>query len=238
VIESYVTIHGSHAYGLNSPVSDMDYRGFFFLTPEQFFGLGKPTDTYQSITDKVDTASWEFRKFVGLALNSNPNVLETLFTDERDVQKDIHGIGTALRSRANDWFLSRKVEITFGGYAKQQLTKFTKNIDKWDDIGLRKDVMHCVRLLYMAEQMLETGNLTVRFDKETDVGKLNFMLSIRRGQVKPLPVYQWCEQRLEALKELCAKSPLPSEPNHEKVNSFVQNVMFSMYSGGKGVLGH
>jgi predicted nucleotidyltransferase len=214
---AYLTIHGSHAYGLNGPKSDVDHRGFFHLTPEQFFGLKGGPEQEESNDGQVDFVAWEFRKFVRLAANSNPNVIETLFTDDRDVL--IRGrAGVTLRLNAAKWFLSKKVETTFGGYAMGQLKKLSKNLDKWEDPGVRKDAMHCVRLIYMAQEVLETGKLTVKFTRPEQT---NFMLSIRRGILKPVPVFQWAEQQLDTLKAFRQNSRLPEEPLHNEIEAFV-----------------
>lgn len=224
-VANYLTIHGSHAYGLNGPKSDMDHRGYFFWTPQQFFGMNGGPEQLQSNDGKIDSVVWEFRKFVRLASQSNPNVLETLFTDSRDVLVSCP-VATELRTHGQDWFLSKKVETTFGGYARQQFQRLGKNLEKWDDVGIRKDAMHCVRLIYMAQEMLETGKLTVRFVRPEQT---NFMLAIRRGQVKPIPVFQWAMQNLDGLAALRQNSKLPDEPKLDTINEFVIKVLQEVY---------
>lgn len=229
---AYLTIHGSHAYGLNTPTSDMDQRGFFFWSKQDFFGLRSGPEQIETKTENLDYVIWEFRKFVRLAAASNPNVLETLFTDQRDVLiRDSTGVAAMLREHAQDWFLSKKVETTFGGFARQQFTRLSKNFDKWDDPGVRKDAMHCVRLIYMAQEMLTTGNLTIKFDSKTAPEKVNFMLAIRRGQAKVIPVLQWAEQNLENLKTLRQASRLPDEPKLDTIEDFVYSAMKLEYEG-------
>lgn len=221
----YLTIHGSHAYGLNGPTSDTDHRGFFFAEPDDFWGLKDGPESFLSNDKVIDTAVWEFRKFVRLALNSNPNVLETLFTRDRDVLMQ-GATSVVLRQKAADWFLSKKVETTFGGYANQQFQRLSRNLDKWEDVGVRKDAMHCVRLIYMAQEMLTEGKLTVRFERPEQV---NFMLAIRRGQVKVIPVLQWAQTELDKLKAMRDNSALPAEPKTDLVNKFVIKTMKERY---------
>ena len=230
----YLTVHGSHAYGLNGPNSDLDLRGFFFQKPEDFFGLkGGPDQEEANVFNdqgKIvrDVTVWEFRKFLKLASGSNPNILETLFTADLDVKISGNPSET-LRKHAKDWFLSRQVEKTFGGYAHQQMVRLGKNLEKWDDAGVRKDAMHCVRLIYFMKEMLGTGNLTVRFDADKHPEKVNFMLAIRRGDVKVLPVYNWCLEEIAAARELVKDSPLPETPNHEAIEQFTFETLKRMY---------
>lgn len=228
VSNGYLTIHGSHGYGLNGPTSDMDHRGFFFLDKETFFSLNQGPEQVDSNKDGLDFVSWEFRKFIRLAASSNPNVIETLFTDPRDVLTSSLA-SSILRTNARDWFLSKKVKTTFGGYASQQFGKLSKNFDKWEDSGVRKDAMHCVRLIYMAQEMLETGNLTVKFDTQRHPEKVNFMMSIRRGTVKSVPVFLWAQQNLETLDDLKAKSSLPEEPKLDLIHKFVRDTLIAHY---------
>lgn len=229
---AYLTVHGSHAYGLNGPKSDLDLRGFFFLPPEQFFGLHGGPEQYED-PDEDDSVVWEFRKFVRLAGACNPNIVETLFTDHSDVRTSCI-YSSVLRAMGKDWFLSKKVNKTFGGYAKGQFLKLTKNIEKWEDPGVRKDAMHCVRLIYFAQQILTEGDLTIRIDPKRVPERYNFCMAIRRGQVKPIPVYQWAEQQFEVLDRLEAESKLPADAKWDKIEQFARNVMEEVYGTNRG----
>jgi predicted nucleotidyltransferase len=225
---AYLTVHGSHAYGLNGPKSDLDLRGFFFLPPEQFFGLHGGPEQYEK-PDEDDYVTWEFRKFVRLAGANNPNILETLFTDLEDIRFQTLPAMT-LRYHARDWFLSKKVNKTFGGYAKGQFLKLAKNIDKWEDPGVRKDAMHCVRLIFFAQQMLTEGRLDVKINAQRQPEKYNLCMAIRRGQAKPVHVYQWAEQQFELLDKLEAESKLPVEAKWPEIEAFVRETLESVYN--------
>lgn len=227
---AYLTVHGSHAYGLNGPKSDLDLGGFYFLPREQFFSLNGGPEQYED-PDEEDSVMWEFRKFIRLAGACNPNIVETLFTDLSDVRETCT-TAYALRFNARDWFLSKKVNKTFGGYAKGQFLKLTKNIEKWEDPGTRKDAMHCVRLIYFAQQILSEGNLTVRIDAKRYPERYNFCMAIRRGQVKPIPVYQWAEQQFEILDKLEAESKLPADAKWDEIEEFTRSTLESAYIHG------
>lgn len=123
----YEYIRGSEAYGTALPknaninaVSDIDTAGVFICPIEQIYGIGAD---YQDIIadEKNDNVWYEIGKFFNLLVNSNPNILESLWIPNRcilyetDIIKDI---------KANrDIFLSKKVYETFGGYARSQVKK-------------------------------------------------------------------------------------------------------------------
>lgn len=224
----YITVHGSHAYGLNGPTSDTDLRGFHFETPEQFFGLNQGPATVESNQDGVDYVTWEFRKFIRLASLCNPNVIETLFTESRDVRQT-GWVSQELRKNAQDWFLSKKAEKTFGGYAYQQFLKLSKNFDKWEDPGVRKDAMHCVRLIYFVQDILTDGRLTIKVDIKRQPERYNFMMGIRRGQVKAVPAFLWAKEQFDIIEELGKKTTLPEDAKHEVIDMFVQRVLKDRY---------
>jgi predicted nucleotidyltransferase len=73
---------GSTAFGLNTPESDVDYRGVFVNTePAKILGLEKLDHVQKQETD--DIVYYEVRKFFELLRNGNTGALEILFTDEQ-----------------------------------------------------------------------------------------------------------------------------------------------------------
>lgn len=75
---------GSHAYGTNIATSDVDYRGIFVADPvysrTSLFTVGEVSDASEE-----DTKIYEIDKFIKLAIESNPNIVELLWTDMSDV---------------------------------------------------------------------------------------------------------------------------------------------------------
>ena len=71
---------GSTAYGLNTPTSDVDYRGIFVNTePSKILGLEKFDHVQKQETD--DIVYYEVRKFFELLRSGNTGALEILFTE-------------------------------------------------------------------------------------------------------------------------------------------------------------
>lgn len=75
------SLGGSRAYGLDTPESDMDYRGVFINTePSKILGLDRMDHVQKQETD--DVVYYEFRKFFELLRNGNTGALELLFTEK------------------------------------------------------------------------------------------------------------------------------------------------------------
>lgn len=118
---------GSHSYGMSLPTSDVDFRGIFVAdslyvrTP--FYQVGEVNDTTEE-----DTVIYELNKFMKLVLDNNPNVVETLWVDQRHIVYDTPAY-QLLRSHAGD-FLTSKIAFTTSGYALGQLKRI-KGHNKW-----------------------------------------------------------------------------------------------------------
>lgn len=118
---------GSLAYGTNLPTSDVDVRGIFVApaisirTP--FFPIYE-----QSIEQEEDTKYYELNKFMQLALDCNPNVIELLWTEPSDITYATPAYDL-LRAAAPQ-LLSSKIAFTTSGYAISQLKRI-KGHNKW-----------------------------------------------------------------------------------------------------------
>lgn len=115
----FATIAGSHLYGTNQEGSDEDYRGVCALPPSIVYGFQENFE--QTTCKEPDLEIYSIIKFARLAADSNPNVLELLF-----VPPEFWLLETS------DWvelydirhkFLSKRVAITFAGYARSQLKR-------------------------------------------------------------------------------------------------------------------
>ena len=115
---------GSHAYGTNTPTSDLDVRGIMIPPSDYYLGM-KRVEQFQEAGDgtetKPDLVVYELRKDLNLAADANTNILELLFCDDSDVLK-ITPAGEKLRA-SRHLFLSKKARHTFSGYAMSQLKK-------------------------------------------------------------------------------------------------------------------
>lgn len=109
-------ISGSNAYGLDTPTSDTDIKGVFFLSKNQFYGLDHVEQVSNETNDEV---YYELGRFTELLIKNNPNILELLATpDDCIIYK--HPIMDRLHINL---FLSKLCKETFGGYAVTQIKK-------------------------------------------------------------------------------------------------------------------
>jgi predicted nucleotidyltransferase len=121
-----LTRHGSHAYGLNTPTSDEDFKGVAVPPREYFLGFASVFE--QAESSAPDLVVYEVRKFFRLARDCNPNIVEVLYTDPAD-----HLVRTPVGERllaGRDLFLSRKARHTFSGYAIAQLKRLSAH-QRW-----------------------------------------------------------------------------------------------------------
>ena len=152
-----IFITGSHAYGMNTPSSDLDMKAIAILPPELTFRVGEPVETLTlhpedferhpefleilGIDAPTDFEIHSLRKFLELAKKANPTILEMLFCEDRFIIKRTAELDLILKHR--DAFLSKTAIGAFGGYARQQLIRIKHGVgialDPKDE-GLTKDL--------------------------------------------------------------------------------------------------
>jgi len=112
-------ISGSHLYGTSTPESDVDERGIFIPTEEYFYGFLNRVEQHQD--KETDTVYYNMIKFLELALENNPNIIEFLFVPEDKWLLSTSDWETIIGGR--EYFLSKKARWTFSGYAHSQLKR-------------------------------------------------------------------------------------------------------------------
>lgn len=123
--------HGSHAYGLNVPTSDEDYKGVCVKSRSSYFGFTERFEQMEhmgSKSDGIDKVVYSIDKFAALAADCNPNIIEVLHVADEDVLV-CDEFGEELRAQKYA-FLSKKAKFTFSGYAFAQLKRI-KTHRKW-----------------------------------------------------------------------------------------------------------
>ena len=201
---------GSRAYGLDTEASDTDRRGVYLPPAEAHWSLyGVPEQLENHDTQET---YWEMQKFLTLALKSNPNVLECLYTPIVEHAAPLAQEMLEMR----DSFLSKLVYQTYGGYVLSQFKKLQADVRNRGEVKW-KHVMHLIRLLISGVTVLREGRVPVRVDD----AHRERLLSIKRGEVTFEEVEAW---RLALHREFDAAAEttrLPDRPDYQRANALL-----------------
>ncbi len=118
-------VHGSQAFGLSGPDSDVDLKGVFVGPVSWYCGF---LESPEQIILNKDHVRFEIRKFFRLATDGNPTALEMLWAPG-SCHRTTASAGERLLSR-RELFLSRRVAESFGSYAIAQLKRI-KTHRRW-----------------------------------------------------------------------------------------------------------
>lgn len=205
----YQCVIGSQAYGLATDASDVDRRGCYLPPAELHWSLyGIPE---QLECEETQEAYWEIQKFLVLALKSNPNVLECLYTPL--VEKTTPLADELLQIRSH--FLSKLVFQTYSGYVMSQFKKMQSDLKNQGQVKW-KHVMHLLRLLISGIQVLKEGYVPVRVEEHRES-----LLAIKRGEVPWQETEKWRLSLHADFDRAFAVTKLPDRPNYEKANQFL-----------------
>lgn len=186
---------GSHLYGTNTADSDEDFCGVFVAHPQFYLGLRSVEEVDLSVVSKdesgkntkdaVDRKFFELRKFVRLALENNPNVLEQLFVNFDDL---VYGttLGRTLLN-VRQLFPHRGLRQKFVGYALSQRHKMVEKVENHD--ALNEAARFLQSRVDLGQQLYQLGELgvggTMPFPLDTSstpyhftVGSLKFQMHV------------------------------------------------------------
>lgn len=147
-----ISLGGSWAYGTNNENSDVDVRGIVFDPTESIIGLSNFEQAEIHDTEReIDCARYGLRKMVKLLLQNNPNCIEILSPQERNIVY-ISDLGKELIENRH-MFLSKRAAFTFGAYAKAQLDRIENAMtrDRYDQEMVERHMLHSI--LGMIESM-------------------------------------------------------------------------------------
>lgn len=129
----YRYVAGSHLYNLNNEDSDLDTKGIFITSKDDFLSL--KGNSHDQISDERNDNTWyEIGKFCHMLLSSNATVLEALFVPKEKMLTQPHESLTPLFEN-RDQFITKKCFMPFVAYAKEQIKKAR---------GLNKKIMNPV----------------------------------------------------------------------------------------------
>lgn len=207
----YRVMVGSRAFGLSTESSDEDRRGVYLPPADWHWSLSKPPEQVEFFTEGVEEVDWEIEKFVRLALQANPNLLETLWSP---AVLHIDETGTELRNLRGA-FLSRHLYKTYSGYVLSQFRLMKRGYDATGAFK-PKHAMHLIRLLHSGIHALTDGEIRVDVAEHRDE-----LLAIRAGKMSFDEVRGRALELDRQFQEAFTRTALPEKPDTDRVNRFL-----------------
>lgn len=217
------TLHGTQ---IEEQGSDLDLMSVCTETKARFIGL-HPSDVSQlhdvqreidGKTYKVDLVTYGLRKFVGLALKSNPTILQLFFVQE-DQCLLLSPRGRELQG-FRDMFLSKNVYGPFAGYLNEQMRRLKG--EQGQKKGVRPHLVeqfgydtkyagHVVRLGLQGAELLREGKMYLPMRKND----AELVKKVRRGGFT-FSQFETLAKDLDAdLTVAYNNSPLPEKISEE-----------------------
>jgi uncharacterized protein len=162
----FETVHGSTCYNLAREGSDVDVKGIIVGPRQWYFGI-EPCP--EQVPVGPDHVRYELRKFIRLAADANPTLIELLFTDPVH-HRTVTTSGKRLLEHRTA-FLSKRIGDRFGGYALAQMKRIRthrsyllnppSHVPTREEFGLPQHTVIPADQLTAAETLLnEHGNPT------------------------------------------------------------------------------
>jgi len=272
----YLVVAGSHSYGMATEKSDIDIRGWcippkkYWLSYHKRFEQHDPTwelnecpwkEAIQAYAGSqqftipnlpIDAGVYNISKFMKLAADCNPNIIELLFVDNEDVL--VCAPEAVILREARHEFLSSKCKYTFGGYAYAQLKRINahrrwllsppdehaskperKQYNDWlknrnparaaleKEYGYNcKQGAHLVRLLLQCREIMVEGTLTLK-----DPKRAAWLTEIRNGGMPYEELVSWAQYQLEQLDTLYEDNEyaVPKKVSAAKLDAMYMNLV-------------
>lgn len=173
---------GSQAHGLAGPASDADSRSVFVIPTVEMFRLGFKYQAARWTKGEEEDAAWEVGRFLFLAGQGHPLVLEAFFAPVLSAD----AWGTELRALFPAVWSPRQAYESFVSYGENQRRKL---LDKKDGRP-EKYAAAYLRVLHNLCELLETGSITVRI-ADTGVGPV--IARAKAGTLRPGEVIDLAE---------------------------------------------
>lgn len=221
---------GSQSHGMETPTSDEDYLAIVVPPVERFFGLSTFDHWPPKPIPEVDLKVYSLRKYIGLLLKNNPNVLETLWIRIEDYcSVDTTHLFYEIMCMRHK-FSSLRAYHSLSGYAYEQLrrlevSRYSREMGAErkllvDKFGYDpKNASHLLRLYRMGVEFVETGVLNVYRDDAEE------LLSVKRGEWSLARVKSEAEGLRIKMKEVKEKTPLPKDPETEYIEKWLVETM-------------
>lgn len=213
-------------------IDDIDIMGIVTPPPRRVLGLSE-WEHWVWQHEELDVTLYSLRKFTGLLLKSNPNVVGFLWLRPEQYLY-IHPLFETL-IRERDIFSSKTAYEAFAGYASSQIKRM-QSFEYKGYMGAKrkalverfgydaKNAAHAIRLLRMGTEFLETGILKVY--REEDAEEIR---SIKRGEWTLDAVKAEAERLFERARQANENSLLPEHPDTERAESLLMDITLRLW---------
>lgn len=224
---------GSRLWGIASPDSDYDVRGFHLQSKQQYFDFKKHRDIIEVMDGDFDFVSYDIDKMFGLLEKSNPTVFEWIRAN------------IVYFNELPDWTTFRQDVITnfdfkalFHHYIS--LAKGNINLMETGKKFTYKTAFYCIRGLFSADLAarqiipeLLIDDLFKQFDNDNEVLKIaKESLERKKQQTEKEEVLEIDKQKiLTAIKDFIGQLEIKapdSSNNRQKLESVLTDYSFNL----------
>jgi uncharacterized protein len=177
---------GSHLFGTNTPDSDLDMYGVFMPFPEIVYGcysceevkfdIYSKDETGRNTADAIDFTLTEYRKYVRLALQNNPNIIHTLFVNQENIIY-INEFGQRLLDKA-ELFPHKGCFDRFIKYADSQKHKMMIKSENYSELQLALEFLKNKPLRNIIFEYKNTTPFKYNEGRHLKVGDLHLDIAI------------------------------------------------------------
>lgn len=241
IIGEYIV--GSTAYGMNintdNYVSDEDIKAIAIMPIKEILTLHEPADTLTlhpedfndellsmaNLQEPTDFEVYTLKKFMKLAKDCNPTIIEMLFVEDKFIRKT-SPYAEILRSNRH-LFLSKKSIKTFGGYAMQQLVriKHALFLETPEGIAKQKELYDALNRMIL-DFNEKYGNYNLKITLEED-GEIYVSMN---GKI-PLNVYLGMMSEINNCRTTYDKMNHRNRKSSDKINKHNAHLIRLLESG-------
>ena len=157
----FLALSGSHGYGTNNESSDVDIRGVYVDDMDSLLGF----EPIEQIEDRAtDTVIYSLTKFIRLAMQGNPNIIE-LFRLKEEHYLFLSEQGKNLLSHAK-LFLSMRTLNAIEGFAKAQWDRAENaSLRDGETLSVEKSLAHIAHSVQNAcDALIEQRRLNAHIE--------------------------------------------------------------------------
>lgn len=173
----------------------------------------------------LDLTIYSLRKFLRLAMQGNPQLIQTLFVPI-DLCIERAPLGVDLQNRIAPLIISRQAGARYLGYLEAQRQRLMgergqKKVNRPELEAKHgfdtKYAMHILRLGFQGVELLSTGKLTLPMPEKDRA----FVYATRLGQVPLQDVLTRAGELERDIKDLASDGPLMAEPAREEIEAWM-----------------